>query len=76
MTASDHAKIARQLKGKQVVLQKFLKHNKPKERKTGVASKKCERCGRFGAHMSQYNLNLCRQCFREIAEDIGFKKYS
>jgi len=38
----------------------------------GIAAYKCERCGRFGAHMSQYNLNLCRQCFREIAEEIGF----
>ncbi|MEK6820317.1 MAG: 30S ribosomal protein S14 [Nanoarchaeota archaeon] len=53
-----------------------MKHNKPKERKTGIVSKKCERCGRFGAHISSYGLNLCRQCFREIAEEIGFKKYS
>ncbi|MEK6928887.1 MAG: 30S ribosomal protein S14 [Nanoarchaeota archaeon] len=57
-------------------MQKFLKHCKPKPRKTGIAAKKCGRCGRFGAHLSQYNLNLCRQCFREIAEEIGFKKYS
>lgn len=77
MTASDHAKIAnKQLRGKMVVYNKFIKHNKPKERKNGVTKKKCERCGRFGAHLSQYNINLCRQCFREIAEEIGFKKYS
>lgn len=76
MTASDHNKVAKQLRNKPVVLQKFIRHNKPKERKMGIASKKCERCGRFGAHLSQYNLNLCRQCFREIAEEIGFKKYS
>lgn len=76
MTASDWKKITKQLRNKQVVLQKFLRHNKPKDRKTGIASKKCERCGRFGAHLGQYNLNLCRHCFREIAEEIGFKKYS
>jgi small subunit ribosomal protein S14 len=77
MTASDWSKIAsNQLKGKPVVFAKYVKHNKPKDRKMGIASKKCERCGRFGAHLSQYNLNLCRHCFREIAEDIGFKKYS
>ena len=76
MTASDWNKIAKQLKGKPAVMQKFLKHNKPKIRTTGIAKNKCERCGRFGAHMSQYNLNLCRQCFREIAEEIGFEKYS
>jgi len=76
MTASDWNKVARQLKNKPVILQKFLRHNKPKDRKFGIAAKKCERCGRFGAHLGQYNLNLCRQCFREIAEEIGFEKYS
>ncbi len=76
MTASDWNKVAKQLRNKPIILQKFLRHGKPKDRKSGIARKKCERCGRFGAHLSQYNLNLCRQCFREIAEDIGFKKYS
>jgi len=76
MTASDWNKITQQLKGKPVVLQKFIKFNKPRVRNTGLAVMKCERCGRFGAHISSYNLNLCRQCFREIAEEIGFKKYS
>lgn len=76
MTASDWKKILKQLKGKPAVMEKFIRHNKPKDRTMGIAAKKCERCGRFGAHVGQYNLNLCRQCFREIAEDIGFKKYS
>ena len=76
MTASDWKKITKQLKNKPEKLSKFVKNNKPKDRKMGIAAKKCERCGRFGAHMSQYNLNLCRQCFREIAEEIGFQKYS
>ncbi|MFH1711295.1 MAG: 30S ribosomal protein S14 [Nanoarchaeota archaeon] len=53
-----------------------MEHNKPKDRKHGIASRKCERCGRFGAHISSYGLNLCRQCFREIAVEIGFNKYS
>jgi len=76
MTASDWNKLTRQLKGKPAVLDKFLRHNKPKIRTAGIAKRKCERCGRFGAHLRQYNLNLCRQCFREIAEEIGFHKYS
>ncbi len=75
MTASDWNKILKQLRSKPIIMQKFLKFNKPKPRKFGIITKKCERCGRFGAHLSQYNLNLCRQCFREIAEEIGFKKY-
>jgi small subunit ribosomal protein S14 len=76
MTASDWKKILKQLNNKPRIKEKFLKHNKPKERKIGTAVKKCERCGRFGAHIKSYGLNLCRHCFREIAEEIGFKKYS
>jgi len=76
MGASDWKKSTKQLKNKPAVLQKFVEHNKPKERKRGIASRKCERCGRFGAHISSYGLNLCRQCFREIAVEIGFNKYS
>jgi len=76
MTASDWKKILKQLKRKPVKSAKFLKHNKPKDRKSGIAAYKCERCGRFGARVSQYGLKLCRHCFREIAQEIGFKKYS
>jgi len=76
MTASDWKKIFKQLDSKPAVKQKFIKHNKPQDRKTGVSTQKCERCGRFGAHIASYGLNLCRHCFREIAEEIGFKKFS
>jgi small subunit ribosomal protein S14 len=76
MTASDWKKLHNQLKSKPEVAKKFEKHCKPKQRTTGIARFKCERCGRIGARVSQYNLNLCRQCFREIAEEIGFKKYN
>ncbi len=76
MTASDWKKVLNQLKDKPAKLAKFMKHNKPKERKFGVATKVCERCKRFGAHISSYGLNFCRQCFRDIANEIGFKKYS
>ena len=75
MSASDWHKILKQLDAKPAIKQRFLRFCKPKERKFGIASKKCYRCGRFGAHISQYGLHLCRQCFREIAEQIGFKKY-
>ncbi len=76
MTASDWNKVLKQIKNKPAMAKKFLKFNKPKDRKTGVAAQKCKRCGRFGAHLNQYALHLCRHCFREIAEEIGFKKYS
>ena len=76
MTASDWRKILKQLENKPEVMKKFIKHCKPQERKTGISAKKCERCGRFGAHIKSYGLNLCRHCFREIATEIGFQKYS
>jgi len=76
MPASDWKKILKQLDSKPVIKQKYKKHNEPKTRKIGVASKKCERCQRFGAHIKSYGLNLCRHCFREIAVEIGFNKYS
>jgi len=25
--------------------------------------------------VGKYDINLCRQCFREIARDMGFRKY-
>ena len=76
MTYSSHTKVFKQLRAKPVKMQKFLKHNAPKKRSCGIGLKKCRRCGRTGAHISKYGLNVCRQCFREIATKIGFKKFN
>jgi len=77
MTIKDWRKAFVQLKAKPAKMKKYIKHNAPKKRRTGMAvSARCENCGRFGGHISKYGLNLCRHCFREIAVDIGFKKYS
>ena len=76
MTASDWRKALKQFTKKPAVKSKYIKHNQPKKRTTGIATKKCERCGRFGAMINKHGINLCRHCFREIAEEIGFKKYS
>ena len=75
MTTSNHKKVLKQLTAKPVKLKKFLKHNAPKERSCGKALRKCRRCGRMGAHIGQYKIGLCRQCFRQIASLTGFKKY-
>ena len=76
MTYSDYRKVFRQLKAKPVKMQKYIKHNAPKQRKFGRSTKKCRRCGRPGGHISKYGLELCRSCFREVAISIGFKKFS
>ncbi len=46
------------------------------ERTFGRGANECERCGRMSGLIRRYDLYLCRQCFREVARDLGFKKYS
>lgn len=75
MTYSNHRKALKQLKAKPAKLAKFMKHNFPKKRSCGEALRRCRRCGRTGAHIQRFGLKLCRQCFREIAPFVGFKKY-
>ena len=76
MTYSDYRKVFKQLRPKPVKLQKYIKHNAPKQRKHGRFTSKCKRCGRPGGHINKYGLRLCRTCFREIATSLGFKKYN
>jgi len=76
MTYSDYRKVFRQLKAKPIKMQKYIKHNSPKQRKFGRSTKKCRRCGCPGGHISKYGLELCRNCFREVATSIGFKKFN
>lgn len=76
MTTSDPRKALNQIAKKPAKIKKFEKNNLSKERKFGENTKKCERCGRTGGHISKYGIGLCRQCFRQIATKIGFKKYS
>ncbi len=76
MTASNHEKIEKQIEDKEGKHEKFLKHNTPKEREFGKSTKKCRKCGRTGGHISKYGLHLCRQCFRDNAEKLGFKQYN
>ena len=75
MTASSWIKTFKQVKHKKADKQRQLKHNKPNHPKFGRGSKRCKICLRYGAHIRKYGLNVCRQCFREIASDLGFKKF-
>ncbi|MGE0793276.1 MAG: 30S ribosomal protein S14 [Candidatus Woesearchaeota archaeon] len=52
-----------------------MKHNVPRDRKFGQSTKKCSLCGRTGAHIAKYGLSICRQCFRDNALELGFKKF-
>ncbi|OLS16168.1 MAG: 30S ribosomal protein S14P [Promethearchaeota archaeon CR_4] len=44
------------------------------KKKFGKGSRVCRRCGTHGALIRQYDLLVCRRCFREVAQKIGFKK--
>ena len=48
---------------------------KIKEVKYGKGSRKCSRCGAHEGLIRRHGLNVCRRCFREIANSIGFKMY-
>jgi small subunit ribosomal protein S14 len=37
--------------------------------------RQCRRCGRPQGLVGKYDIYLCRQCFREVARSMGFKKY-
>jgi len=75
MTTKDYRKALKQLESKPVKMQKYLKHCSPKKRSCGLANRKCSRCGRVGGHVRKYGLDFCRHCFREVAQEIGFKKF-
>lgn len=76
MTTSDHTKVLQQIGLKKGKYQKYLKHNVPRTRTFGQTTKKCALCGRTGAHIAKYGLDICRQCFRDNALELGFKKFS
>jgi ribosomal protein S14 len=44
----------------------------PKE--MGQAGKPCRVCNNTHGLIRKYGLNMCRQCFRQYAKDIGFHK--
>jgi len=46
------------------------------ESTTRAELRSCQRCGREQGLVGKYDIYLCRQCFREIARGMGFKKYS
>jgi len=51
------------------------KYKPPAERKYGKGTQVCRRCGSKDSVIQKYGLYLCRQCFREVAYSLGFKKY-
>jgi len=64
-----------QIKEKPLKLSRYERFNKSKKRKFGKNIYKCRVCGKTRGVIRQYGLMYCRQCFREGANQLGFKKY-
>ncbi len=41
----------------------------------GKNIRRCKRCGSTKGLIRKYGLYICRRCFREIANELGFFKY-
>ncbi|MEM1688871.1 MAG: 30S ribosomal protein S14 [Candidatus Anstonellales archaeon] len=41
----------------------------------GKGERKCKICGTTRGLIRKYGMYICRRCFREHAEKLGFKKY-
>ncbi len=41
----------------------------------GRGTRRCRICGTSRALIRKYGIYICRRCFREVGENIGFRKY-
>jgi len=41
----------------------------------GKGTRECFRCHSHRGVIRSFGLNVCRRCFREVADKMGFKKY-
>ena len=53
---------------------KAQQNSHPKEQ--GKGGRHCRVCSNQCGIIRKYDINMCRQCFRTYANDIGFHKYS
>ncbi|HII53289.1 30S ribosomal protein S14 [Candidatus Micrarchaeota archaeon CG08_land_8_20_14_0_20_49_17] len=45
------------------------------DRFEGKGTRKCQLCGNVSGLIRKYKLYVCRRCFREAGESLGFRKY-
>ena len=49
------------------------RNEKMKKRTSGV--RECKICGTRKGMIRKYSLGICRRCFKDRAEDLGWEKY-
>jgi ribosomal protein S14 len=45
------------------------------EKLKGKGTRKCRVCGGARGVIRAHGFQVCRRCFREVARDLGFKKF-
>ncbi len=71
-----YERVRKSIEKKPVKLARYEKFNKPLPRKFGKNAYKCRKCGKKAGLIRKYGLEYCRQCFREEAEKLGFRKFN
>lgn len=54
---------------------KAISSKKLKSKYKGRGTRKCRFCGTARGIIRKYRLTICRRCFREMGEEIGFRKF-
>jgi len=69
-------KSKKQVEKKKAKFARFMKFCGPRKREFGKSVYPCRRCGKTSGVIVKYGLQYCRQCFREEAPKLGFRKYN
>jgi ribosomal protein S14 len=76
MTSKNYMKAFTQLKNKPGKWIKYLKHNKPKDKKFGRMKSRCVISENTHGVIQKYGLKINRRYFRLNAKNLGFKKFN
>ena len=71
-----YERVRKSIKDKPVKLARYERFNKTLPRKHGKSVRPCRKCGKRAGVIRKYGLMYCRQCFREEAEKLGFRKFN
>ncbi|MFA5360924.1 MAG: 30S ribosomal protein S14 [archaeon] len=63
----------KEAKSKTTIKKQKSKNELMKKRTSGV--RQCKICGSRKGMIRKYSLGICRRCFKERAQDLGWEKY-
>jgi small subunit ribosomal protein S14 len=71
----SYERVFKQIERKPLKVARMERFSKTKKRKFGKNLYPCRKCGKTSGVVRQYGIQYCRQCFREEAKKMGFRKY-